>query len=559
MAKMRVYELARELGIESKQLVTRVKNAGFKISSHQSSLTAEDAERVRDLVKSGAATMPPASKAAEEPVIPKKSTVVRRRRKVVNTTDDGVETAVSETVLVGKDGPVVKRKVADIEPAKVANSEQQPIDSAAAQEPTEGKVTEVSEPISTDSTEAKKPEVAAKSEEAVDDAKNTTKSKEPAAAAARPREREKSAKIVRRATPEERSAGEADRIRRTRKREDSSGVRVTGFGATRNRSNFSSDAPTPSAPPSDLGQPGRTRGRSYGQARDGKETTTEEQNRRNAAATGNAKNRRESNKLSVLRNVNMSNLDEIASKMDANMRRTYTPKSSHARRQDLRRRKDLKKTKITTPRAEYRVVEMTENIRVSDFAKALQVKAGEIIKKLMTQGMMVTMNDTIDFDTATLMASEYEFEVKNVEIKLEDILTNKNKPTDIKKVPRAPVVTVMGHVDHGKTSILDAVRKANIADGEAGGITQHIGAYSVEHNENKITFLDTPGHEAFSSMRARGAQVTDIVVLVVAADDGVMPQTVEAINHAKAAEVPIIVAVNKIDKGEKALIECLLS
>jgi translation initiation factor IF-2 len=213
--------------------------------------------------------------------------------------------------------------------------------------------------------------------------------------------------------------------------------------------------------------------------------------------------------------------------------------------------KEQKKTEITTPRASKRVVRISEVITVGDLAKAIGVKAGEIIKKLMDSGMMATINHVLDFDTASLIASEFEYNVENVAFDAESVLEVAHEgQADENMQPRSPVVTIMGHVDHGKTSLLDAVRRTNVTAQEAGGITQHIGAYGVDVHGKQVTFLDTPGHEAFTAMRARGAKVTDIVVLVVAADDGVMPQTVEAINHARAANVPIIVAINKIDKPE---------
>jgi translation initiation factor IF-2 len=188
-------------------------------------------------------------------------------------------------------------------------------------------------------------------------------------------------------------------------------------------------------------------------------------------------------------------------------------------------------------------------VTVAEVAKLMKKESSEIIKKLLFLGLMVTINQEIDTDTVELLGSEYGIEV---EVKLprdeeaEDMMLEEEDPSAL--VPRPPVVTIMGHVDHGKTTLLDAIRETKVTASEAGGITQHIGAYQVEVNGKKITFLDTPGHAAFTTMRARGAQVTDITILVVAADDGVMPQTVEAINHAKAAQVPIIVAVNKIDK-----------
>ncbi len=194
-------------------------------------------------------------------------------------------------------------------------------------------------------------------------------------------------------------------------------------------------------------------------------------------------------------------------------------------------------------------VMIPDEIVVSELASRLKATAAEVIKKLMLMGTMASINDTIDFDTASLVAMEFHAKVEKEEtVTIEEMIIDDSEDNEEDLITRAPVVVVMGHVDHGKTSLLDAIRNADVISTEAGGITQHIGAYRINVNDRDITFLDTPGHEAFTTMRARGAQITDIAILVVAADDGIKPQTIEAINHAKAAEVSIIVAINKIDK-----------
>lgn len=225
------------------------------------------------------------------------------------------------------------------------------------------------------------------------------------------------------------------------------------------------------------------------------------------------------------------------------------PPRKDKKRVDKRQRKAIREARILDEQQRLeRTVVLEGRITVGELADKLGVSAGEIISKLITLGVMATINQAVDSDVAQVLAEEYGFdvEVKVDELEAGLVEITEDRVEDLQSRP--PVVTILGHVDHGKTSLLDAVRKANVTSQEAGGITQHIGAYQAEYNNKKIVFLDTPGHEAFTAMRARGAQVTDIAIVVVAADDGVMPQTVEAINHVKAAGVPIIIAVNKIDK-----------
>ncbi|MEJ2199705.1 MAG: translation initiation factor IF-2 [Desulfuromonadaceae bacterium] len=597
MGKTKVYELAQKLGLDNKVVMEQLKQAGIEVKSHSSVLEDEDLRRFE------MANTPVEEKVDEERI---SNGVIRRRRKEVKprpevaaaseTPEESAEVPAEEPVVAPKQVEEEKEKEEPAPPvavtpptASVAEAVETPVEPEVAV-PVESKVEEkvAAESAPEAVQEAVAPVVSeAKGEAPAKPTAAEAKKVESKKAADRPAASAGAKKPVEKGRAETRSdKGAAMDKEREPQKATPSRAKILGRvelplvtpTESRGRENGRHER---AAAPAGAGRRGRedrpaaeaaatTEGRPAGGPR-GRGTAPEGAGRFGAGARPPrpamppvaaaepfpAKEARGGKKNKKGKGADYDENRGHEGQKRRQRREVFEPERGDKLRRGRKGAKPIKKTEVTVSKAIKRIIRISDVITVGELAKRMGVKANDLIKELMRQGSMVTINHPLDYETAALLATEFNYEVENVAFDEETVLEHSSMRMGEGEAQgaeylqeRSAVVTIMGHVDHGKTSLLDAIRATNVTDKEAGGITQHIGAYEVELDGKKISFLDTPGHEAFTAMRARGAKVTDIVVLVVAADDSVMPQTKEAINHAKAAGVPMIVAINKMDKPD---------
>ena len=507
MGKIRIYELARELNMTNKQLLEKLEELGIPVKSHMSSVEESEVDGIKAKIRG-----------KKQPELVEKRirpSVIRRRR---------IKKPAEPTPAPEAAEPEVDQ--ADQADETASDVETEPVETPEAVEEAEKEVPEKTEPAEHSET-AEETEVVAEAEDTVEEKaapeeKEDLKEEEAAEAPAEPSEPEK-------------KAAPAKPVKAKKKEAAAKIIKLP----TKPMKPMTEKKP--SRPQAPGGRPGYTRpAADQAGQKESPAKAKKKKGRKAAAATADGDRKFFKKKISFMKKEVIEGKDLYSGRAKRGRKGRKGGKAKHDKGAQ---------TQITTPKAIKRRIKIDDTIILAELAKRMGIKANEMIAKLMSLGVMATVNQTIDFDTATLVSAEFGYEIEKASFEEEIILQPEESDDPDKLSERPPVVTIMGHVDHGKTSLLDVIRKTRVTEGEAGGITQHIGAYNVSTSKGHIVFLDTPGHEAFSAMRSRGAKVTDLVILVVAADDGVMPQTIEAINHSKAAEVPIIVAVNKIDKA----------
>ncbi|WP_457755599.1 translation initiation factor IF-2 [Thermodesulfatator indicus] len=529
MSKVRIYDLARELGIQAKDLYERIRKMGYDVKSHSSTLSEEEAAAVRQelaFIKNSVKT-----EEKKEAPAPKKVVVRRHREEPKEETEkaeEATETAEAQQKKKLKIKLVIKKPPKKEEPEKEVAETPKEEPQKATPEEFVAKETKPEEPTEEISAEKLPPERSQSQEAKKEISEERPKVRGPKVVA-------RTVGVVKREVIEPKKAKPERPSKPERPAKPKKGRRVVTEFECRPKKEAAAPPPEPQKEPEKKKKKRK------------KHVVELDEFRKKAkkkAAGARPKSEREEilEELELMRELEAPT-EELLAKEEELARATEKEKAA---------KKEEKKEPERPPTAppKEKKIKVYESIQVGELAKAMGVKASDIIKKFMELGTMVTINQSIDPETAAIVAAEFGYEVEQAAIEEEQLLEyTPPSPDELK--PRPPVVTVMGHVDHGKTTLLDAIRETDVVSREAGGITQHIGAYKVKlKNGQEITFIDTPGHEAFTHMRARGAQVTDIVILVVAADDGVMDQTKEAIDHARAAGVPIVVAINKIDKPE---------